>query len=154
VERVVIFGRGAAGKSALARELGVATGLPVVELDNEFWSDDLKTLAAQEWARRQTILAEQPRWIIDGDLGPYDHVEPRVRRADTVAVLDMPLWLCAWRAWRRGPERRDFWDWTVRWRRQSRPRLLRAVSDLAPRAEIIILRSQRSLRRWLAAVAR
>jgi adenylate kinase family enzyme len=152
VERVVVFGRGGAGKSALARELGTATGLPVVELDKEFWSVDLEPLAPEEWARRQAILAAQPRWIMDGDLGLYDVVEPRLRRADTVVVLDLPLWLCAWRARRRGPARRDFWEWTIRWPRHSRPSLLRAISELAPRADVVILRTRRSVRRWLAAL--
>ena len=149
---MVIMGRGGAGKSVLARDLGLTTGLPVIELDTQFWSDDLRPLPAEDWARRQAVLAARPRWIMDGDLGPYDHVEPRLRRADTVVVLDMPLWLCAWRAWRRGRERRDFWDWTVRWRRDSRPRLLRSVSELAPRAELVILRRPRSVRRWLVSV--
>jgi adenylate kinase family enzyme len=152
VARVVVFGRGGAGKSALARELGTATGLPVVELDKEFWSVDLAPLAPEEWARRQAILAAQPRWIMDGDLGPYDVVEPRLRRADTVVVLDLPLWLCAWRARRRGPARRDFWQWTIRWPRHSRPSLLRAISELAPQADVVILRTRRSVRRWLAAL--
>jgi hypothetical protein len=111
-------------------------------------------LPPEEWARRQAILAAEPRWIMDGDLGPYDAVEPRLRRADTVVVLDLPLWLCAWRAWRRGPQRRDFWDWTLRWRRHSRPGLLRAIDELAPLADIVILRSPRSVRRWLAAMSR
>lgn len=154
MDRVVIFGRGGAGKSVLARELGVITGLPVIELDKEFWSDDLEPLSADDWARRQAILAEGSRWIMDGDLGPYDDVGPRLRRADTVVLLDMPLWLCAWRARRRGPQRRDFWDWTVRWRRDSRPFLLSGTSDLAPRAEIVILRRPCSVRRWLDAVGR
>jgi adenylate kinase family enzyme len=150
MERVVVFGRGGAGKSVLARELGAATGLPVVELDQEFWSAELEPLPPGEWARRQAILAAEPRWIMDGDLGPYDAVEPRLRRADTVVVLDLPLWICAWRARRRGPERRDFWDWTLRWRRHSRPRLRHAIAELAPRASVVILRSPRSVRRWLA----
>lgn len=152
VERVAIFGRGCAGKSVLARELGATTGLPVIELDKEFWSSELEPLPRREWAQRQATLADQPVWIMDGDLGSYDDVEPRLRRADTVVVLDMPLWLCAWRAWRRGSERRDFWEWTVRWRRDSRPRLLSAVSDFALRAEIVVLRSPASVRRWLASV--
>jgi adenylate kinase family enzyme len=149
LERVVILGRGGAGKSVLARELGAATGLPVVELDQEFWTPDLRPLPAPDWARRQAVLAAGPRWIMDGDLGPYDVVEPRLRRAGTVVVLDLPLWLCAWRARRRGPQRRDFWSWTVRWRRRSRPALLRAIADAAPAADVVILRSRRAVRRWL-----
>ena len=154
MERVVIFGRGGAGKSVLARELGAATGLPVVELDKQFWSAELEPLPPDEWARRQAVLAAEPRWIMDGDLGPYDAVEPRLRRADTVVVLDLLLWVCAWRAWRRGPERRDFWDWTRRWRRHSRPGLLRAIGELAPQSEVVILRSPGSVRRWLADAGR
>ncbi len=149
---MAIFGRGGAGKSVLARELGTATGLPVIELDKEFWSAELEPLPPAEWARRQAVLAGRPRWIMDGDLGPYDAVGPRLRRADTVVVLDLPLWLCAWRARRRGPGRRDIWEWTIRWRRHSRLRLRRAVSELAPQADVVILRSRRSVRRWLAAL--
>jgi adenylate kinase family enzyme len=149
----VIFGRGGAGKSELARKLGLIAGLPVVELDTQFWSVDLTPLPPPDWAGRQATLAERDRWIMDGDLGPYDVVEPRLARADTVVVLDLPLWRCAWRAWRRGPERRDFWEWTVRWRRHSRPRLLRAAAELAPRAELVILRTPRSVRAWLVAAA-
>jgi hypothetical protein len=86
---------------------------------------------------------------MDGDLGPYDDLAPRLRRADTVVVLDLPLWRCAWRAWRRGPERWDFWAWTLRWRRVSKPALLRAVAEHAPAAELVVLRSPASVRAWL-----
>lgn len=145
----MIFGRGGAGKSVLARQLGAATGLPVIELDKVFWNDRLEPQPIDEWSRCQAALTEDPRWIMDGDLGPYDDVEPRLRSSDTVIVLDLPLWPCAWRAWRRGPERRDFWEWTVRWRRRSRQCLLCAVAEFAPRAEVVVLRSPRSVRRWL-----
>jgi adenylate kinase family enzyme len=37
MQRVVILGRGGAGKSRLTRQLGEITGLPVVELDKIFW---------------------------------------------------------------------------------------------------------------------
>ncbi len=133
MNRVVVLGRGAAGKSTLARELGDAVGLPVVELDKEFWSPQLDAMPLDAWRARQRSLAEGPRWIMDGDLGPYDDLEPRLRRADTVVVLDLPVWLCAWRAVRRGRERRDFWRWVLRWRQDSRPVLLGAVDGTHPR---------------------
>jgi adenylate kinase family enzyme len=36
IERLVVLGRGGAGKSMLSRRLGEITGLPVVELDAHF----------------------------------------------------------------------------------------------------------------------
>ncbi len=152
MRRVVVVGRGGAGKSVLARDLGAVTGLPVIELDKEFWNDQLEPRSASDWARHQLELSGQPCWIMDGDLGPYDVLEPRLRRADTIVMIDLPLWLCVFRALRRGRERRDFWRWTLRWRRHSRPGLLSAVSALAPDADLVILRSRSSVRRWLESV--
>jgi dephospho-CoA kinase len=39
--RVVILGRGGAGKSTFAARLGAVTGIPVIELDTVFWRADL-----------------------------------------------------------------------------------------------------------------
>src|SRR5919202_3822700 len=128
VQCVVVLGRGAAGKSVLARELGTVTNLPVVELDKEFWSADLQPMQLDVWRKRQQTLGEEPRWIMDGPLGPYDDPAPRLRRADTVVVLDMPLWLCTWRAIRRGRERSDFWRWMIRWRRERRSEGMAAIA--------------------------
>ena len=146
----MVLGRGGAGKSTFARTLGPRIGVEVIELEKVFWSETLEPLAADEWADRQEVLAEGQRWIMDGDLGPYDVLAPRLRRADTVVVLDLPLWPCAWRAWRRGRERRDFWLWTIRWRRDSRPRLLEAVDDGAPDADLVVLTNRRAIERWLS----
>jgi adenylate kinase family enzyme len=78
VQRVVILGRGGSGESVLANDLGRATRLPVIELDDEFWNDQLEPMPMDSWTRRETALAEQPCWIMDGDLGPYDDLEPRL----------------------------------------------------------------------------
>jgi adenylate kinase family enzyme len=149
VNRVVIFGRGGAGKSTLARCLAVGTQLPLIELDKEFWNDELEALPRERWAQRQHVLASSDQWIMDGDLGPYDAIEPRLRRADAVIILDLSLSRCAWRAVRRGRERRDFWTWTIRWRRDNRPHLLEAIAAHASEAEIIILRTPSEVRVWL-----
>lgn len=153
MRRVVILGRGGSGKSVLAVDLGRATGLPVIELDDEFWNEQLEPMELDAWTCRQTVLAEPPRWIMEGDLGPHDDLEPRLGRADTIVMLDMPLWLCVWRAWRRGNEERGFWTWMLRWRREDRERLLRAVDDTAPDADVVVLRNRRSVRNWLATIA-
>ena len=95
-----------------------------------------------------TDLAAQPSWIMDGDLGPYDVLRPRLSRADTVLILDYGLLRCVWRALRRGREAADFWWWVLTWRRRSRPLLLRAISEHAPNADCHIVRSPKDLESW------
>jgi hypothetical protein len=153
VERIVVLGPGGAGKSVLAAELGAKLGLTVIELDRLFWSPELEPLSPEAWTAVQTDLAAADGWIMDGDLGPYDVLAPRLRRADTVIVLDLPRWLCAWRAVRRSRQwRLDFWRWLLTWRRRYRPLILRSVAEHAPHAELVLLRSPRQLDELLGAV--
>jgi hypothetical protein len=146
VARVVILGRGGAGKSTLARRLGSATGLPVIELDAHFWGPGLVPVA--DWPAVQGSLVAQPAWIMDGDLGPYDvALSARLRAADTIIVLDFPLLTCAWRSVRRAWPRRDFWRWLWSWR--SAP-LMAAVARDAPEAAVVVLHNQPAVDRYVA----
>src|SRR6266853_4412592 len=140
MRRVLILGRGGAGKSTLARRLGDVTGLPVVELDKVFWRPGLLPTPRDKWVQLQQKLIREEKWIMDGDLGPYDAVEVRLRVADTVILLDFSLLRCAWRALRRSRERADFWRWLFTYRSQSRPVLMDAISTHAPSAEVRIFR--------------
>ncbi|MGH3277766.1 MAG: hypothetical protein ACRDNW_01340 [Trebonia sp.] len=71
MRRVVILGRGSAGKSALSRQLSYATDIPVVELDALFWQPGPVAADPGQWAQRQHDLVQEACWILDGDLGPY-----------------------------------------------------------------------------------
>jgi adenylate kinase family enzyme len=153
VQRILVLGRGAAGKSTAARRVAEITGLPLIELDTWFWRRDLRPTPAEEWRALQTRLATGEQWIMDGDLGPYDQLDVRLAVADTIIILDFPLLLCAWRALRRSRERTDFWVWLIRWRRHSRPLLFHAISRFAPAAQVLILRRPRALDRFLAGLA-
>ncbi len=153
MDRVVILGRGGAGKSTLAVHLSEVTGLPVIELDRHFWSEDLSPLSVQAWAQVQEPLATADRWIMDGDLGPYDAPAPPLRRADTVVILDLSLPRCAWRAARRSKERADFWWWVTTWRWRSRSKVLEAVATHARQADLHYLRTPRQVTRFLATAA-
>src|SRR5258708_32356517 len=116
MKRVVILGRGASGKSTLARRLGDIPGLPVIELDKVFWRPGLAATPRDEWVIVQEKLVAEDGWIMDGDLGPYDVVEVRLRAADTVTFLDFSFLCCARRAIRRSRERIDFWWWILAYR--------------------------------------
>jgi adenylate kinase family enzyme len=153
MQRVAIIGRGASGKSTLAVRLGEITGLPVIELDKLFWQPGVVATPRDQWAAIQQELVERERWIMDGDLGPHDVVDVRLRAADTIIFLDFSLVPCAWRAIRRSRERADFWRWLLAYRRQSRPVLMKVIATHAAGADLHVLRNARALKRFVADVA-
>jgi hypothetical protein len=126
----------------------------VVELDKLFWRPGLLPMPRDEWIHLQQKLVHEEKWIMDGDLGPYDAVEERLRAADTIVVLDFSLLRCAWRTFRRSRERLDYWCWVLLWRHSSRPALLRAIALYAPTARLHILRGPSAVRRFIAAATR
>lgn len=110
-----MLGRGGAGKSAVAVQLGMLTGLPVIELDKYFWSSDLTPLSVEQYA---TSSAPNGGFstAISALTTPSTcvcrrHTAIGQRTADTVIVLDFALWRCAWRAARRSRENLVFWLW-------------------------------------------
>jgi adenylate kinase family enzyme len=154
VRRIVILGRGGAGKSTLAARLGAILAVPVIELDKHFWTPDLTPTPKDRWAQVQHQLTSGERWVIDGDLGPYDVLDVRLRAADTVIVLDFPLWRCAWRALRRSRENLDFWRWLIAYRRRSLPTVMAAVAAHAAHAQLLVLRDPDAVERLLSQTRR
>jgi adenylate kinase family enzyme len=154
MKRVVIIGRGASGKSTLAARLGEITGLPVIELDKVFWQPGLVATPRDRWVVVQERFVAEEGWIMDGDLGPYDVVEVRLRAADTIILLDFSLVRCAWRTIRRSRERADFWRWLLAYRWQSRPILMEAIANHAVNADLHVFRNPEALRQFVAKVAR
>lgn len=116
------------------------TGNPVIELDKIFWKAGLAASSREEWSEVQRSLVEQPRWIMDGDLGPYDVVDIRLNAADTIIFLDFSIARCAWRALRRSRERADFWRWVLLYRLRSRPRLMEALASMRAMRSSMCLR--------------
>ena len=153
MKRVVILGRGASGKSTLAVSLGEITGLPVIELDKVFWRPGLVATSRHHWVVVQERLVAEEGWIMDGDLGPSDVVDVRLRAADTILFLDFSLLRCAWRAIRRSRERADFWWWLLTYHWRGRPILMEAIANHAVHADLHTFRNPEALRRFVAEVA-
>ena len=149
MKRVVVLGRGGAGKSTLAARLGTALNLPAIELDKHFWAPDLTPMPKDQWAQIQRRLTGGQQWILDGDLGPYDVLHVRLQAADTVIVLDYPLWRCAWRALRRSRENLAFWRWLLAYRRRHLPTVMAAIANHASHAELHLLRNPHAVEHLL-----
>jgi hypothetical protein len=122
-------------------------------LDKIFWQPGLIVTPREQWVAMQEKLVAGDRWIMDGDLGPYDAVEVRLRAADTIIFLDFSLVRCAWRAIRRSRERGDFWRWLLAYRYQRRPILMAAIANHAPNAVLHVFRSPKALGRFVAEAA-
>lgn len=93
MERIMIIGCGGAGKSTLARELGRITGLPVVHLDQIFWSPgNWEHLEKQKFDKFLLQEISKPRWILDGNYNRTMKI--RLERCDTVIYLDFSRFTC------------------------------------------------------------
>ena len=107
MRRVAVIGNVAGGKSTLARSLAASQGLPLHEIDAFFWQPDWSAAPAADYeARHEAILGEEA-WVLDG-FGSWDSVVRRFARADTLVLVDLPLWVHFWWAaerqiaWARG----------------------------------------------------
>ncbi|RVV98094.1 AAA family ATPase [Mesobaculum littorinae] len=111
MKRVMIVGGPGSGKSTLARQLGEATGLPVVHIDKIHWKPGWIERSTEEKTRMCREVHARPEWIFEG--GHSRTWNDRAARADTLIWLDLPVGLRLWRVLRR---------WLA-WRGRTRPDL-------------------------------
>lgn len=164
MERIVIIGCGGAGKSTLARQLGEKLDIPVVHLDQIFWSPGNWThLEKEEFDRRLMIEMDKPRWILDGN---YNRTMPtRLVKCDTVIYLDYNRFVCLFSWLKRvlsnwGKTRKDmapgcnewfdpeFAKWLWNFNRNYRKKYHRMLSELEGK-QVIILKNRRQVRKFL-----
>lgn len=161
--RVAVIGNAAGGKSTLCRRLSLATGLPHYAIDRIQWKPNWVEASSEEVKVQHEIILSQDRWIIDG-WGGWDNIKLRFDAADTIILVDYPVWIHYWWAAKRqiwclfrprqdGPEGCPMAPMTGRLfamiediNRNARPRLLALVDSHRPHRQIFHLRSPRELR--------
>ena len=170
MRRVVVIGNGGGGKSTLCAALARSTGLPWIEVDRIQFAPGWARVESGEVAARIEQVIATDRWIIDG-FGPWPTIEARCRRADTLILVDHPLWVHFWWAAERqiaaardqqrlgGPDGcplTDVTEWMFRtiWRvhEELRPRLLDLAERFADRLTVHHIRSPEALDRFIAAL--
>ena len=166
MERIMIIGCGGSGKSKLAKQLGERTGLPVVHLDQLFWTPGWVSVSKEEFDRRHRKAIAQEKWIIDGN---FDRTIPeRLTRCDTVVYLDFSRLACIMGVTKRilttngkvrpdmgegCPERFD-WDflrWVWNFNKNKREKNYRLLND-AQGIQVIILKNRRQVKRFLQSI--
>ncbi len=164
MERVIIIGCGGAGKSTLARKLGEKTGLPVVHLDQIWWSPgNWQHMDRPEFEALLMAEMEKPQWILDGNFRWT--LEMRLEKCDTVIYLDFPRLVCLknWmgrviKNWGHAridmaegcTERFDpeFALWIWNFNKNYRARFYELLNNLSGK-QVIILKSRREVEKFL-----
>ena len=165
MDRVAIIGCGGSGKSWLARELGVTLGIRPVHLDGLYYDRNWQPLANESFAALQRELVAAPQWLIDGNYASGMPI--RLEAADTVIFLDLPARTCLWGIAQRRLRHRggqhdaigvydlvtwNFIRYVTSFRKHMAPRVRELISCHAADAQVVVLRSRRAARRFLAAV--
>lgn len=88
--RILIYGVTGSGKTTLAEQLSVGTGLPWYSVDDLTWAPGWVEVPGAEQRRRIAAICQQERWILDTAYGKWLDI-PLVR-AELVVGLDYPRW--------------------------------------------------------------
>ncbi|MEM1216361.1 MAG: DNA topology modulation protein [Bacteroidota bacterium] len=164
MQKVMIIGCCGAGKSTLAKRLHEQTSLPLYHLDQYYWKPNWQEPTKAEWEPIVHQLAQKKRWIIDGNYSST--LDIRLQAADTVIYLDYPTIRCLWRITKRiikyrGQVRPDmprgcqerfdlgFYHYVAIFNLVKRPSLLNKLDAFAKEKQVIILRNDRAVRRFL-----
>src|SRR5215475_10341980 len=93
MQRILVMGSSASGKSTFSKRLSAITGIPIVSLDALFWRPGWVESDRAEFRERLAEAARQPRWIMDGN---YTSYLPELRRdaCDALFWFDLPRVTC------------------------------------------------------------
>jgi adenylate kinase family enzyme len=164
MDRVVIIGCSAGGKSTIARDLSDILGIEVIHLDKVLWKPGCRLSDPQEEPDALRELLGRPRWIMDGNYTAS--LAMRLSDADTVVFIDFSRWRCLARAIKRlfrfrgktrpdmganCPEQLnlDFLRWIWNYPHSERLELLRHLREHGSHTTIVQLRSPKEVERWL-----
>ena len=168
MQRILILGSSGSGKSTLARELGAALDLPIVHLDQHFWHSGWVKTPHQQWEPIVNNLVQQKKWILDGNYRRT--LDARLQAADTAVFLDLPAWLCIYRAIKRriqyvnqprpdiaegcqerlfDPKFPYFLSHIWRYSKRARPDVQAKLQNLAPEKRVIWLQNTAQVEAFL-----
>jgi adenylate kinase family enzyme len=167
MRKVLVIGSGGAGKSTFARRLGARLKIKVIHLDSLYWRPGWAETPKAEWLKCVEELLKEESWIMDGNYSGT--LELRLESCDTVIFLDLPRSVCLWRVVKRllqyrnrsRPDMADecpeklnleFLRWVWGYPRRTRPKVLERLKEFSQSKQIIFLRSQPEVEKFLASL--
>jgi adenylate kinase family enzyme len=167
MKRVLVIGSGGAGKSTFSRRLHHLLDIEVIHLDTLYWHPGWVETPKPEWKKMVEELLRRDSWIIDGNYSGT--LDSRLEACDTVIFLDIARTICLWRVLKRvllyrhgrrpdmaqGCDEKlsfQFMRWIWAYPQRSRPKVLKLLAESAPHKNVVRLRTQADVERFLAAV--
>jgi adenylate kinase family enzyme len=156
VKRVAVIGCGGAGKTTVARALALHAGLPLVQADPIVYADGHTARPESEWQPELNAHADRDAWVIDAM--KLSLVEHRMQRADTVVFVDVPRRSCFLGVAQRDGvgvlRNHEFMRWIWDFPREARPRIYELLERYGGDRRVVVLRSRREVRSFLATLRR
>ena len=163
MERIMIIGCPGSGKTTLALALKEKLGLPLIHLNQLWWTGNWENVTREEFDSRLAMAVNLNQWIIDGNFSRT--IEMRLQRCDTLIYLDFDRWACLWgvicRVLRNYgkhrpdmggncPERFDpeFMKWIWNYNKENRTRNYTWLAQ-AKHAKAIVLKNRNEVKNFL-----
>ena len=171
--RIVVVGSTGSGKTTMARGLARLLDVPHVELDSHNWEPNWTAAQTDVFRQRVRDALAGDGWVVDGNYSAVrDLVWPR---ASMLVWLNLPyrvvLWRLLWRTLRRVFRRQELWngnrevfrtqflstDSLFIWQIRTFGRIRRTIPESIAQPDhahldVVVLRSPRAVREWLAAL--
>lgn len=126
MKRVLVIGSPGVGKSTFAKKLAKITGLPLCHLDLVWYDEEAKQLPRKEFDVHLVEILKGDEWILDGN---YQRtMEMRVKRCDTVILLEYPLEVCLAGLRERVGQKKDDFRWVDK---EVNPELMQKAIDFS-----------------------
>ncbi|MES2803218.1 MAG: hypothetical protein V4654_12045 [Bdellovibrionota bacterium] len=98
VSKIALIGNSCGGKTRLGQSLAKKYQLPLIHVDQIQFMPGLKFRPFAESIQILKLEQAKPQWIIDG-FGPLDILEERLKLADQIIMIDLPIathyfWAC------------------------------------------------------------
>ena len=91
INRIMIIGNAASGKTRLSRKWAERYQLPLIHVDSIQFLQGLQIRPQEETRKILCDIVLQEKWLIDG-FGPFDLLEARWLAADRIVYIDLPIW--------------------------------------------------------------
>ena len=164
--RVMVIGNAGGGKSTMCGKLSSVHALPYFAIDKIQWKPGWTQTLSEEYEKAHESLIAGERWLVDG-YGSWESVLKRMDAADTIIVIDHPIWVHYWWATKRqlrslfhgrpdGPTGCPMWPVTLRlykmmWRlhRVQRSMLLTEAESRSTDKRFIHIQSPSALKKFV-----